>query len=164
MRTSTSRPRGAQSMHIQRDRGSNSQYYRRNLQEFDLERDERKFAPAENPSKKSRILCSQIPQCPSEAPIHPQYTREQQKNRRAIVGCLSVVSPQRSQRGRVFGRQSTDQKFELGKIAQTGEARIIQEERPTGESSVEAPFKPLKCGFAHSCKGQGARNLIVSMV
>src|SRR5258708_34144636 len=65
---------------------------------------------------------------------------------------------------RIFGLQSTDQKFELGKAVQTSEARIFQEERPAGESSAHAPLQPLKGSFAPSCQGQGASDLMISMV
>src|SRR5258708_19166702 len=65
---------------------------------------------------------------------------------------------------RIFGLQRTDQKFELGKAVQTGEARIFQEERPAGESSADAPLQPLKGSFTPSCQGQGASNLMISMV
>ena len=65
---------------------------------------------------------------------------------------------------RVFGLQSADQKFELGKVAQTCEARIFQEKGPTGEPGADAPLKPFKCSVAPSRQGQGASDLIIGVV
>jgi hypothetical protein len=65
---------------------------------------------------------------------------------------------------RVFGLQSANQKFELGKVAQTGEARIFQEKGPTGEPGADAPLKPFKGSFAPSRQGQGASDLMISVV
>jgi hypothetical protein len=57
---------------------------------------------------------------------------------------------------RVFGLQSSDQKVELRKVAQTRKARIFQEERPAGEPpylkmAAKKPFtrwrKPLDGGL-----------------
>src|SRR5450432_4036145 len=82
-----------------------------------------------------------------------------------VVESTDVVSPlQQSQMVRVFRLQRVDQKFELGKAAQTSEARIFQEKRPTGESGADAPLKPLKCSFASSCQGEGTGDLMISMV
>ena len=65
---------------------------------------------------------------------------------------------------RVFGLQSSDQKFELGKAAQTRKARIFQEERPAGEPRADAPLEPLKGSFAPSRQGEGASDLMIRMV
>src|SRR6266487_2323094 len=65
---------------------------------------------------------------------------------------------------RVFGLQSSDQKFELRKAAQTRKASIFQEERPAGEPRADAPFKPLKGSFAPSRQGEGASDLMICMV
>src|SRR5271154_4528722 len=65
---------------------------------------------------------------------------------------------------RVFGLQSSDQKFELGKAAQTRKARIFQEEGPAGEPRADAPLQPLKSSFAPSRQGEGASDLMIGVV
>src|SRR5271156_1930310 len=65
---------------------------------------------------------------------------------------------------RVFGLQSSDQEFELGKAAQTRKARVLQEERPAGEPRADAPLQPFKGSFAPSRQGEGASDLMIRMV
>src|SRR5450631_2789050 len=65
---------------------------------------------------------------------------------------------------RVFGLQSGDQEFELGKGAQAREAGIFQEVRPAGEPSADAAFEPLKSSFAPPRQGKDASDLIIGVV
>src|ERR1700758_5155023 len=65
---------------------------------------------------------------------------------------------------RVFGLQRGDQEFKLRKAAQTCKGRILQEERPAGEPSADAPLKPLKGSFAPSRQSESASDLIIRMV
>jgi hypothetical protein len=64
----------------------------------------------------------------------------------------------------IFRLQRSDQEFELGKAAQTGEARIFQEKRPACESRADASLEPVKSSFAPSRERESASDLIIGVV
>jgi len=65
---------------------------------------------------------------------------------------------------RIFGLERAHQEFELGKPAQTLEARVFQEKGPAPESSTDTPLKPLESSVASAYQRENASDLIIGMV
>jgi hypothetical protein len=64
----------------------------------------------------------------------------------------------------VLVAQLSDEPFEFRLFTQTFEMRIDQEERPAGESSIDAALEPAHCFVGVSQYGMYARDLIAGVV
>lgn len=64
----------------------------------------------------------------------------------------------------MFVFEVSDESFEFRLLAQALEMRIDSEERPAGESGIDAALEPLHCLVRFAQGGMHARDLIVGVV